>query len=417
MGTTAGVALWIFGVVGHLPRRPDVRRSPSGRSSGSWSSSPTSGRSSAPCRPCSSRCSTTRSPRSGSRPLPRPPAARGPRRRAAGLRLRAADQPAAHHLRAAARGRGSTGSIGALVALPIAAVARETVVYLRRHLVFEPWGRPARRRAPACGALRRTGAAHRRRCRTRADRSGRQSHHYPPPRWPARPRRRGADQALWRARARSAACRSPPRPASSLAVIGPNGAGKTTLLSILAGIQPPTSGRGRARRARSAGSRSSPPSTAKLSVEENLRLFARLEGVADPEARGRPRCSSRPASPSARTTSSAGSRAATASGSTSPSGCSPSRPCSCSTSPRPRSTRASARGCGSGSAAWPRAGTTVVYSTHHVHEAEVHADRVLVLADGELLFTGHAGELHSVDRAGAATSRPPSSRSSPTAGH
>jgi predicted PurR-regulated permease PerM len=32
------------------------------------------------------------------------------------------------------------GIIGAFVALPLAAVARETVVYLRRHLVFEPWG-------------------------------------------------------------------------------------------------------------------------------------------------------------------------------------------------------------------------------------------------------------------------------------
>ena len=32
------------------------------------------------------------------------------------------------------------GFVGALVALPIAAVLRETVVYLRRHLVFEPWG-------------------------------------------------------------------------------------------------------------------------------------------------------------------------------------------------------------------------------------------------------------------------------------
>jgi predicted PurR-regulated permease PerM len=31
------------------------------------------------------------------------------------------------------------GFIGALVALPIAAVLRETVVYLKRHLVFEPW--------------------------------------------------------------------------------------------------------------------------------------------------------------------------------------------------------------------------------------------------------------------------------------
>jgi predicted PurR-regulated permease PerM len=32
------------------------------------------------------------------------------------------------------------GFVGAIVALPIAAVLRETVVYLRRHLVLEPWG-------------------------------------------------------------------------------------------------------------------------------------------------------------------------------------------------------------------------------------------------------------------------------------
>jgi predicted PurR-regulated permease PerM len=35
------------------------------------------------------------------------------------------------------------GLVGALVALPIAAVLRETVVYLRRHLVFEPWASAA----------------------------------------------------------------------------------------------------------------------------------------------------------------------------------------------------------------------------------------------------------------------------------
>jgi predicted PurR-regulated permease PerM len=32
------------------------------------------------------------------------------------------------------------GIIGALLALPIAAIVRETVLYLRRHLVLEPWG-------------------------------------------------------------------------------------------------------------------------------------------------------------------------------------------------------------------------------------------------------------------------------------
>ena len=32
------------------------------------------------------------------------------------------------------------GLVGALLVLPIAAVIRETVVYLRRHLVLESWG-------------------------------------------------------------------------------------------------------------------------------------------------------------------------------------------------------------------------------------------------------------------------------------
>jgi ABC-2 type transport system ATP-binding protein len=38
-------------------------------------------------------------------------------------------------------------------------------------------------------------------------------------------------------------------------------------------------------------------------------------------------------------------------------------------------------------------GTTVVFSTHDVAEAERYAERVLVLADGELLFTGTPAEL------------------------
>ncbi len=34
------------------------------------------------------------------------------------------------------------GIVGALLALPLTAIARETVIYLRRHLVLEPWGTP-----------------------------------------------------------------------------------------------------------------------------------------------------------------------------------------------------------------------------------------------------------------------------------
>ena len=41
------------------------------------------------------------------------------------------------------------------------------------------------------------------------------------------------------------------------------------------------------------------------------------------------------------------------------------------------------------------AGTTVIYSTHHLHEAERYGDRLLVLADGERLFDGTSEELHA----------------------
>ena len=43
-----------------------------------------------------------------------------------------------------------------------------------------------------------------------------------------------------------------------------------------------------------------------------------------------------------------------------------------------------------------RQGTSVVYSTHNVFEAERYADRVMVLGDGELLFLGTPAELGRV---------------------
>jgi ABC-2 type transport system ATP-binding protein len=46
-------------------------------------------------------------------------------------------------------------------------------------------------------------------------------------------------------------------------------------------------------------------------------------------------------------------------------------------------------------------GTTVVYSTHNVAEAERYGDKVLVLADGELLFTGSPSELERTVASGS----------------
>jgi ABC-2 type transport system ATP-binding protein len=69
-----------------------------------------------------------------------------------------------------------------------------------------------------------------------------------------------------------------------LAVVGPNGAGKTTLLSILAGVQAPSAGTVSRGVGEIGWVPQQPALYSKLSVAENLRLFARLEKVDDPRA-------------------------------------------------------------------------------------------------------------------------------------
>jgi ABC-2 type transport system ATP-binding protein len=70
-----------------------------------------------------------------------------------------------------------------------------------------------------------------------------------------------------------------------VALVGPNGAGKSTLLSILAGALPASGGRVELRGdVRCGWMPQRPAHYGRLSARENLELFARLQGEADPAA-------------------------------------------------------------------------------------------------------------------------------------
>jgi ABC-2 type transport system ATP-binding protein len=186
-----------------------------------------------------------------------------------------------------------------------------------------------------------------------------------------------------------------------VAIVGPNGAGKTTLLSILAGVQRATAGT-----VSGPGTGPAigwaPQQTAlysKLSVAENLELFARLEGVADPAAavtrmleqtglRGR-----------------ADERVERLSGGNRQRvnvalGLIGDPPALALDEPT------SALDPGQRERVWEfvgalaRAGTAVLFSTHHLGEVHRYATRAIVLADGELLFDGAPAELIAANGAG-----------------
>ena len=180
-----------------------------------------------------------------------------------------------------------------------------------------------------------------------------------------------------------------------VAVIGPNGAGKTTLLSILAGIQRPDE-----------GSVSVPPGRAgwvpqqaalygKLTVAENLRLFARLERCADVDAavdRMLAQTGLADRADDEVVVLSGGNRQRVniAIGLLAEPAVLLLDEPSSALDPRQRERL------------WEfllgleEHGTAIVYATHDVQEAERHGDRVVVLADGELLFAGSPGELEQL---------------------
>jgi ABC-2 type transport system ATP-binding protein len=179
-----------------------------------------------------------------------------------------------------------------------------------------------------------------------------------------------------------------------LAVVGPNGAGKTTLLSILAGALTPSAGTV----SRGAGEigwvPQQPAVYSKLSVVENLRLFARLEKVDDTEAavarmleqtglaeRADERIDRLSGGNQQRVNVALGLLA--------------DPPVILLDEP------SSALDPGQRERLWllvselAAGGTGIVFSTHIVAEAERYAARVLVLEEGRLLFDGTPGELAS----------------------
>ena len=178
-----------------------------------------------------------------------------------------------------------------------------------------------------------------------------------------------------------------------LAVIGPNGAGKTTLLSILAGIRRADTGE-----VSVSGQVGWVPQQAalyrRLTVAENLRLFARLERVADVEAAvarmlDQTGLGERASDQVATLSGGNQQRVNIAIGLLSAPAVLLLDEPSTGLDPRQRERLWEyVLGLAGG-------GTTVVYTTHHLSEAERYSHRVLVLADGEDVFDGTASELHA----------------------
>ena len=294
------------------------------------------------------------------------------------------------------------GFAGAFLALPLAAVLRETVVYLREHLVLEPWGTPpaARSRGRATGTA--GGRRDRRAARSAATPAAGRERLLPALRHGARRRRRGRRGRLRRAfvarRAGSLPSDDGPGDRAARRVAGEGVRRARRCRASRSSAAPgelrrrdraerrrqddaAADPRRRARRRPRARCRSTaatvgwvpqqPAIYRKLSVAENLRLFARLEQVDDVEATvagmlDQTGLGDRADDPVGTLSGGNQQRVNIAvgllGGAASP---------AARRAARRRSTRASASGCGSSSATLARDdGTTVVYTTHDVAEAE-----------------------------------------------
>jgi ABC-2 type transport system ATP-binding protein len=186
-------------------------------------------------------------------------------------------------------------------------------------------------------------------------------------------------------------------PGELVAVIGPNGAGKTTLLSILAGVLRPDEGELTLTHGDVAWVPQQAAFYRRLTVEENLLLFARLEGLADPRAAVEEMLElsalhERRGEIAARLSGGNQQRVNIAIGLLASRAVLLLDEPSVGLDPRQR-----ARLWEFVSALADR-GTTVIFSTHDVQEAERYGKRLLVLADGESLFHGAPAELREAER-------------------
>lgn len=183
-----------------------------------------------------------------------------------------------------------------------------------------------------------------------------------------------------------------------VAIIGPNGAGKTTLLSILAGVSKPNAGEVKVPRGEVGWVPQQAALYRRLTVEENLLLFARLEKHDDPRASAEEMLEltgleERRGAVVADLSGGNQQRINIAIGLLSrPSVLLLDEP-SVGLDPRQR-----ARLWEFVSALAAEGGTTVIFSTHDIQEAERYGGRLLVLADGEALFDGSAAELRGLVR-------------------
>jgi len=187
-------------------------------------------------------------------------------------------------------------------------------------------------------------------------------------------------------------------PGELLGIMGPNGAGKTTLLAAIAGVQAPSS-----------GTVSLPPREVgwapqqaalygKLTVAENLALFARLERV--PDARAAVAAMLEQTGLSER----AGDQLARLSGGNRQrvnvaAGLLGDPPVLALDEPSASLDPAQRERLWTFVKGLTATGRAVVFSTHNPAEAQRHADRLLVLDAGRLRFDGTTAEL--LARAGA----------------